>query len=723
MNADSSAGASPLGDRYKVVKELGRGGFGQTYLAEDRHRYDELCVVKEFVPQVEDKDMLAKAKELFEREANVLYQLDHKQIPEFRQLLEVESETGGRLFIVQDYIAGPTYQSLLRERQRFDGHFNETEITQLLYQLLPVLSYVHGWGLIHRDISPDNLILRQTDGLPVLIDFGSVKELAASVRSQLAIEGIEPAATRIGKVDYVPPEQLSSGQADATSDLYGLAATLLVLANGKDPQVLHDPLNDSWSGYEALSPELGAILKKMLAADPEDRFQSAESVLATLETQEGYGKRSPDALSSEDLYRENGSTVIADSLPRPPAHDDNQAVPVVPIATADIDPGDLRDPDTAADEPDVYTLGTEPEAQHIISQPNSTAATVGVILLLGLFSMLLAITLFRRGNSPQPQVVGTTGEVQPLQAGEYSPEETARKREIANRRDDLGIEEGYFTRLVDQLFYQEYPSLLTSGPGGERQPLSNDPEDEPLRIRWDNIALDLLATLEDNFSQRALTGLGGYSEESEARLQRLVASVEVGERALEDLVDAQFFRLFPAQAGQDFLTQPVGQLYYATAEDIARDIESGELREDVRFAPGTFAQDVAGTLEPGEGKVYTLRLSSGQQMRLNLTAPPGSTLLSIYPPEPTDDTTAPPANSERTNWSGAATQSGYYQLVVVNRSDEPISYQLAIAVDSVTSEPVEPIIEAEPAPEEDSEADDPLLFETTPDDADEANDG
>ena len=722
MNADSGTGASPLGDRYKVVKELGRGGFGQTYLAEDRHRYDELCVVKEFVPQIEDKDMLAKAKELFEREASVLYKLNHRQIPEFRQLLEVESETGGRLFIVQDYIDGSTYQSLLRERQRFDGHFNETEITQLLYQLLPVLSYVHGLGLIHRDISPDNLILRQTDGLPVLIDFGSVKELAASVRSQLAIEGIEPAATRIGKVNYVPPEQLSSGQADASSDLYGLAATLLVLATGKDPQVLYDPLDGSWSGYDVLSPRLGAILKKMLAANPKDRFHSAESVLTTLEAHSD-GERSPDALLTEDLYREDGSTVIADSLPQPAASNDNQAVPVVPIATADIDPSDLRDPDTAADEPEVYTLGTEPEAQHIISQPNSTAATVGVILLLGLFSMLLAITLLRRNNSPQPQDVGTTGEVQPLQAGEYSPEETARKREIDNRRDDLGIEEGYFTRLVDQLFYQEYPSLLTSGPGGERQPLSNDPEDEPLRIRWDNIALDLLETLENNFSQRALTGLGGYSEESEARLQRLVASVEVGDRALEDLVDAKFFRLFPAQAGQDFLTQPVGQLYYATAEDIARDIETGELREDIRFAAGTFAQDVEGSLEPGEGKVHTLRLSNGQQMRLNLTAPSDSTLLSIYPPEPTDDTTAPPANSERTNWSGAVTQSGYYQLVIVNRSDEPISYQLAIAVDSVTSEPVEPIIETEPAPEEDPEADDPLLFETTPDSADETDDG
>ncbi|MGB3291978.1 MAG: serine/threonine-protein kinase [Phormidesmis sp.] len=713
MNTGSGASgsASPLGDRYKVIRELGRGGFGQTYLAEDRHRYDELCVVKEFIPQIEDKDLLAKAKELFEREASVLYQLDHKQIPEFRQLLEVESETGGRLFIVQDYIAGPTYQSLLEDRQRFGGQFNETEITQLLYQLLPVLSYVHSLGLVHRDISPDNLILRQTDGLPVLIDFGSVKEVAASVRSQLSLEGMEPATTRIGKVGYVPQEQLSAGRADASSDLYGLGATLLVLATGKDPQVLHDPYHGIWSGYEVLSPELGKILEKMLAADPEDRFQTAESVLAALEQSEHRQERSHSA-APDDLYGDNEATAIGDSFPLGPSRSDDDQVPLVipPGLAGEVDPSDLRDDDTATDEPEVYELGTEPEAQHIISQPNSTAATVGVILLVGLFSMLLALTLLRRNNSPQPQGADTSGEFQPLQEGEFSPEETARKQEIATRREALGIDEGYFTRLIDQLFYQEYPNLLTSGPGGERQALSDAAADEPLRLRWDNIALNLLDKLENNFGERSLSAVGSYSEDSDEALQRLISSVDVGERSLYDLVDAKFFMLFPAQAGRDFLTQPIAQLYYALADDTARAIESGTLREDVQFAPGTFSQDIDGSLEPGEGKVYTLRLSEGQQMRLNLTAPADSTLLSLYPPEPTDDSTAPPADSERTTWSGAATQSGYYQVVVVNRSAEPISYQLALSVDNVTSEPVEPdesdeFVDSDPDNEPDDEPD------------------
>ena len=733
MNTESGANtsASPLGDRYKVIRELGRGGFGQTYLAEDRHRYDELCVVKEFVPQIEDKDLIAKAKELFEREASVLYQLDHKQIPEFRQLLAVESETSGRLFIVQDYIAGPTYQSLLEDRQRFGGQFNETEITQLLYQLLPVLSYVHNLGLIHRDISPDNLILRQTDGLPVLIDFGSVKELAASVRSQLSLEGIEPATTRIGKVGYVPQEQLSTGKADASSDLYGLGAMLLVLATGKDPQVLYDPYDGIWSGYEVLSPGLGKILEKMLAANPEDRFQTAESVLAALEQSEHQNEQSQEAFAPDDIYADSDATAIGDSFPLAlPDHDEDRVPVVVPSGLAgEVDPGDLRDSDTAADEPEVHEIGAEPEAQHIISQPNSTAATVGVILLVGLFSMLLALTLFRRNNSPPQQGTDTSEESQPLRESEYSPEEIARKQSIATRREALGIDEGYFTRLIDQLFYQEYPTLLTSGPGGERKALSNAPADEPLRLRWDNIALNLLGKLENNFSKRSLSGLGSYSEDSDEALQPLISSVNVGARSLSDLVDAKFFMLFPAQAGRDFLTQPIAQLYYALADDTARAIESGTLREDVRFAPGTFSQDLDGSLEPGAGKVYTLRLSEGQQIRLNLTAPDDSTLLSLYPPNPTDDSTSPPADSERTTWSGAVTQSGYYQGVVVNRSTEPISYQLVISVDSVTSEPVEPVEPAEPDgsinldPDNDTEATDQPPAETTEPDDDSETEG
>lgn len=75
-----------LGDRYLIVRQLGQGGFGRTYLAEDVNRFRELCVLKEFSPQVQTAYVLQKAEELFEREATVLYKLQHPQIPRFREL-------------------------------------------------------------------------------------------------------------------------------------------------------------------------------------------------------------------------------------------------------------------------------------------------------------------------------------------------------------------------------------------------------------------------------------------------------------------------------------------------------------------------------------------------------------------------------------------------------------------------------------------------------------
>lgn len=161
-----------LSNHYRIVRELGQGGFGRTYLAEDAHRFNEPCVLKEFAPQVQGSYALQKSEDLFEREAGVLYKLKHNQIPNFRELFRVNINDRGYLFLVQDYIPGQTYRFLLDARKRQGLHFIEAEINQLLIQLLPVLEYTHSLGVIHRDISPDNLILRSSDGMPVLIDFG-----------------------------------------------------------------------------------------------------------------------------------------------------------------------------------------------------------------------------------------------------------------------------------------------------------------------------------------------------------------------------------------------------------------------------------------------------------------------------------------------------------------------------------------------------------------------
>ncbi|MEL6130683.1 MAG: serine/threonine-protein kinase, partial [Cyanobacteria bacterium J06628_4] len=477
----------PLGARYNVLRELGEGGFGRTYLAEDLHRFKELCVLKEFVPQIEDPALLAKAQELSEREAKVLYQLQHGQIPKFRELMR----EGGQLFLVQDYVEGATYRSLLQSRQEHGGHFSETEITQLLYQLLPVLDYIHNLDIIHRDISPENLILRSQDGLPVLIDFGSVKQIAATVEQELAVEANQ---TRIGKAGYVPPEQFHSGSVDATSDLYGLAATLVVLATGKEPQELYDVYESvwNWERFIRLGEPINRVLKKMLAPSPAQRYPSATAVIQALqgkESEETEGQQSfaPPVADISPIYAGgNGSSGMGS---------DGEIYPTEATQVVSSSPEDA-------------TTLTTPSAVSPTKQGGGESllqAFIGLLALLGISSLLLAL-LFGVGLRPR-WPFGQGAEETPNLTEETvvgpTPDEIARKEELLQRREALGVNEAWLNLWINQRFYQQYPNL-------RGRPLTSAVEDAPLRLRWDNLAMEALDTLELNLSMPARRGLGAY---------------------------------------------------------------------------------------------------------------------------------------------------------------------------------------------------------------------
>lgn len=266
-----------LRDRYIVKHVIGQGGMGRTYTAQDTERFNETCVLKEFIPATQSPEIIAKAKELFQREANILYQIKHPQVPEFRATFEAD----GRLFLVQDYVEGKTYRALMNERRRQGDHFSETEIVKLLMQLLPILSYLHGRNIIHRDVSPENLMLRSQDQLPVLIDFGVVKEAVTQLHSQAGL----PQSTMAGKLGYAPPEQMQSGRAYANSDLYALAVTSIVLLTGREPQELFDDhsLTWHWEQFTTVSPALAHVLNRMLGYKPAQRYSSAEEVMQALQ--------------------------------------------------------------------------------------------------------------------------------------------------------------------------------------------------------------------------------------------------------------------------------------------------------------------------------------------------------------------------------------------------------------------------------------------------------
>ena len=309
-------------NRYLIRQILGRGGLGRTYLASDTHRFSEPCVLKEFAPFGSGHYDFAKSRDLFKREAKILHQLTHPQIPKFLACFEDRE----RLFLVQEFVNGKAYSQILEERQRQQKTFTEPEIIRWLVNILPILDYIHQLGIIHRDISPDNIMQPRGKNLPVLIDFGVGKltNLALeSARNSFRKPSYVGKMSFVGKIGYAPKEQISIGRCSPSSDIYALGVTALVLLTGKDPTALlnHLSLEWEWQKYTRISPQLQKILYRMTEEKPLQRYQSAREVLKDLHQsffrQKASDKSSAVAQSRSIKPKQQAKTVSATSQTAP----------------------------------------------------------------------------------------------------------------------------------------------------------------------------------------------------------------------------------------------------------------------------------------------------------------------------------------------------------------------------------------------------------------------
>ncbi|MEH2120107.1 serine/threonine-protein kinase [Nostoc sp.] len=270
-----------LKERYRAIKPIGQGGFGKTFLAVDEDKPSKpRCVIKQFYPQAQGTNTLAKAVELFNQEAVQLDELGkHPQIPELLAYFTQEA----RQYLVQEFIDG---QNLAQELAR-RGAFNEIQIRQLLNDLLSVLQFCHARHVIHRDIKPENII-RESDAYGkgeaqrklVLVDFGAAKSTTGTPLNQTG--------TSIGSPEYVAPEQMR-GRAVFASDIYSLGATCINLLTKRSPFDSYDTNNDTWVWQQYLqtpvSNQLSRILNKMLESIPVRRYQTVDEVFKDLNHQ------------------------------------------------------------------------------------------------------------------------------------------------------------------------------------------------------------------------------------------------------------------------------------------------------------------------------------------------------------------------------------------------------------------------------------------------------
>ena len=263
---------SLLGDRYRIVKILGVGGFGETYLARDTLRPGEpICVVKQLKIVSNDLKAHRLARRLFEAEAVVLEQLGaHDQIPRLLAYFEIRQS----FYLVQEMVEGQLLRGLISRTRPL----SQRAVVELLCDLLPVISFIHSQGVIHRDIKPSNIIRRDRDGHYVLIDFGAVKTIPDRL-----IDDDSPMTSTvgIGTQGYMPSEQ-SAGMPTVRSDLYALGITAIEALTGKSPQALRrsDDGEVIWSHKLGdISPALAKIINRMVRYDFNQRYPSAQSVL------------------------------------------------------------------------------------------------------------------------------------------------------------------------------------------------------------------------------------------------------------------------------------------------------------------------------------------------------------------------------------------------------------------------------------------------------------
>ncbi len=322
-----------LVQRYRILSELGQGGFGKTYLAEDL-QLPVKPAPRRVVKQLLSEKMSTSIKEYFYKEAQVLMDLGnhHNQIPSLHAYFEDQEIP----FLVQDFIEGHDLAheiacNSLDESISSKDRWTEEDTVIFLTDMLGVLEYIHGAGIIHRDLKPHNIMRRKSDGNLVLIDFGIVK----NIRSSDSLPESSSRTAGIGTQGYTPIEQWY-GRPVPASDLYALGMTAIQALTGVHPYFLPIEAKSNqvqWKEFATVGTPLAAILNRMVREDYRDRYQSAAEVKNLLKSfipNDLSGYRSPARFFQESKAVPLQSVIQRQTVAQPAAVKQDTPAPVPP---------------------------------------------------------------------------------------------------------------------------------------------------------------------------------------------------------------------------------------------------------------------------------------------------------------------------------------------------------------------------------------------------------
>jgi serine/threonine-protein kinase len=606
-----SAGAL-IGGRYRLERPLsdGSGGQGDLWLARDTLAAEAPAALRRLGP---DRDQ-PQARQLWARLQGVL----HPQVPRVGAAIS----EGDELWLVREWQAGRSYEQLLAARQERQLVFGAGEVLLLLRQLLPVLAALHSQDLLHGDLTPANVLRRDSDGLPVLLDFGLLRGPEGGVL------GATPG--------YAPPELLRGEPPKPWMDLHALGVMALVLLSGDAPERLLEPSTMEWRWPSALDgePALRHPLERLLSRDPGQRPATASQALSAFQSLPMPDSTGPVPRADRTVVLVPAAAPAAPAAPAPdpgpapaPAAAAAPAAPsTAPASTAAVSP---EEPVIAAEEGTDPLVDEEDAVEPL--RPASPAPRRAVTPVRarqlereeraegGLWPVLLALVVsavvgtavgwwwLSRGETP---ATSSGGAPPALDASpSLPPGEVDRREQLMSRLRALQVDRSWFLDLVNTSLLAQYPERRGRLP-------TDSLEDAPLRKAWNALADDWLARVEQ-LPLELRRRLGSFTAADWEERQRSLARQGLSADVLQQLVSGSAQSLLPSRATDRMPEEPYRQLWYAAAVQILENlsIEPIEARPQV-------TQILSADVPANGARLFPIRLPVGHSLVLGVNGTP-----------------------------------------------------------------------------------------------------